>query len=112
MKREPGFIYRLFLLIGDAMAIIVSFAFSYYFRVHFDPRPYVFEANSWNFFVSIVVLMPIWLIILISLGLYKRAIVENRLVTIWRLFIASLINTMALISYDFFATAITSRGLR
>lgn len=109
MKREPGFIYRLFLLIGDAMAIIVSFAFSYYFRVHFDPRPYVFEANSWNFFVSIVVLMPIWLIILISLGLYKRAIVESRLVTIWRLFIASLINTMALISYDFFATAITSR---
>lgn len=109
MRREPGFIYRLFLLIGDAMAIVVSFAFSYYFRLHFDPRPYVFEGDSWNFFVSIFVLMPIWVVILVSLGLYKRAVVESRLVTIWRLFIASLINTMALISYDFFATAIAPR---
>ena len=109
MRREPGFIYRLFLLIGDAMAIVVSFAFSYYFRIHFDPRPYVFEGDSWNFFVSVLVLLPIWSVILISLGLYKRAVVESRLVTIWRLFIASLINTMALISYDFFATAIAPR---
>lgn len=109
MRREPGFIYRLFLLIGDALAIVVSFAFSYYFRIHFDPRPYVFEGDSWNFFVSVLVLLPIWSVILISLGLYKRAVVESRLVTIWRLFIASLINTMALISYDFFATAIAPR---
>ncbi len=109
MRKEPGFIYRLFLLIGDATAIVTSFGFAYYFRVNFDPRPYVFNANSWDFFVSIIVLMPIWLVILISLGLYKRAVVESRLVTIWRLFVASLINTMALISYDFFATAITGR---
>ena len=109
MRREPGFIYRLFLLIGDALSIVVSFGFAYYFRVHFDPRPYVFEANSMGFFVSILVLLPIWLVVLISLGLYKRAVVESRLVTIWRLFVASLINTMALISYDFFATAITGR---
>jgi exopolysaccharide biosynthesis polyprenyl glycosylphosphotransferase len=109
MRREPGFIYRLFLLIGDAMAIVVSFAFAYYFRVNFDPRPYVFNANSWDFFVSILVLLPIWAVILVSLGLYKRSVVESRLVTVWRLFIASFINTMGLISYDFFMTAITGR---
>lgn len=109
MRREPGFIYRLFLLIGDATAIVASFGFAYYFRVNFDPRPFVFSANSWDFFVSIIVLMPIWLICLLSLGLYKRSVVESRLVTIWRLLVASLINTMALISYDFFATAITGR---
>lgn len=109
MRREPGFIYRLFLLIGDALAVTISFAFAYYFRVNFDTRPIFFEAHSWNFFISILVLMPIWLMVLISLGLYRRAIVRSRLVTVWRLFIASLINTMALISYDFFATAISPR---
>ena len=51
MRREPGFIYRLFLLVGDALSIVVSFGFAYYFRVNFDPRPYVFDANSWDFFV-------------------------------------------------------------
>ena len=109
MRREPGFFYRLFLLIGDALAIVASFTFSYYFRVHFDPRPYVFQSNVGDFLISNVVLLPIWLLILTSLGLYKRKVIEKKWLSIWRLFIASLIGTMAIISYDFFATAISPR---
>ena len=41
MKKEPGFIYRIFLLFGDALAIIFSFTFAYYFRtILFRVRAY------------------------------------------------------------------------
>ena len=49
MKKEPGFIYRIFLLFGDALAIIFSFTFAYYFRTHIDSRPFFFESELYLF---------------------------------------------------------------
>lgn len=107
MKKEPGFIYRVFLVVGDALAIVASFTFAYYFRIHFDPRPYVFEGNTMDFLFSNIVLLPIWLVILSSLGLYRRAVLDRRARETGRLFLASVLGTMSIISYDFFATAIS-----
>jgi len=109
MRKEPGFIYRIFLLIGDALAIIASFTFAYYFRIHFDPRPYVFDGNTKNFLFSNLVLLPIWLIVLSSLGLYSRKVLQRHALMAWRLLLASIVGTMSLITYDFFATAVSPR---
>lgn len=109
MKKEPGFIYRVFLVVGDALAIVASFTFAYYFRLHFDPRPYVFEGNTMNFLASSSLLLPIWLVVLSSLGLYSRRILQRHAVMAWRLFLAAIIGMMAIISYDFFVMAIVAR---
>ena len=89
MKKEPGFAYRIFLIIGDALAIVFSFAFSYYYRTHIDSRPYYFTSEIRDFILSNILLLPIWLVILTSLGLYSRRILKRRGLEYWRLFLAS-----------------------
>ncbi len=106
MKKEPGFFYRVALLFGDAIAIVLSFSFAYYYRVHIDSRPYFFESELLEFTLSVLVLLPIWLVILSSLGLYARKNINRRLLVAWRLLIGSIIGMMAIISYDFFFSAI------
>ena len=109
MRKEPGFIYKVFLVMGDALAIVASFTFAYYFRIHFDHRPYVFEGNTMGFLASNLVLLPIWLLVLSSLGLYTRKVLQRHALMAWRLFLASVLGTMSIITYDFFATAISPR---
>ncbi len=113
MKKEPGFIYRIFLLIGDALAIIFSFSFAYYFRTHIDSRPYFFTSELADFVMTNLILLPIWLIILLCLGVYRRNVLARPLSVVARLFIASILGVMSIITYDFFVnnTTIASSSL-
>ena len=91
-------------MIGDAVALILSFAMAYFIRVHIDPRPFVFEAQLLDFTVTIVLLVPIMLIILAALGLYKKSIFlgKSRFPERARLVLAAILSVAALIVYDFF----------
>ena len=104
MKKNPGLIFRLCLMLCDSSAIIGSFLFAYFFRTHIDPRPYYFAPSLSRFILSILPLIPAWLIILASIGLYKKKIFLNKshFSEIFRLFIGSIIGVMFLIAYDFF----------
>jgi exopolysaccharide biosynthesis polyprenyl glycosylphosphotransferase len=113
MKKEPGFIYRIFLLVGDALAIVFSFSFAYYFRTHIDSRPFFFESELVDFIFSNLVLLPVWLVILMCLGVYKRSVITRPFALAGRLFMASILGVMAIITYDFFInnTTIASSSL-
>lgn len=103
MKKDPGLIFRFFLMLGDALAIIFSFAFAYYFRTHIDQRPYYFDAEISKFVGTVALLVPIWIIILAALGLYRKTIFQgSRLKETLRLLAASAIGVMVIITYDFF----------
>ena len=110
MRKEPGFVYRTCLLIGDALAIVLSFGFAYYFRVNIDQRPVYFETSELsNFLISGILLLPVWLVVLSSLGLYSKAVIGRRFLQTWRLFLASIVSIMVIITYDFFRTSLTGR---
>ena len=104
MQQKSNLILRILLIIGDAIALILSFSMAYFIRVHVDPRPYVFQSELFNFTVSIVFLVPIMLIILASLGLYKKSIFlgQTRFPERIRLALAALLSVCSLIVYDFF----------
>ncbi len=104
MKKDFGLIFHTFLVLGDACAILLSFLVAYLARTHLDQRPFYFEANPWEFALSIIFLIPVYIIVLASLGLYKKSIflARGRWLEVGRLFLASLIGMMAIISYDFF----------
>ncbi|MBQ6313552.1 sugar transferase [Candidatus Saccharibacteria bacterium] len=104
MRKKSDFILRFCLIIGDGLALILSFAASYFIRVHVDPRPYVFESQLLDFTMSVVFLIPILLIILATLGLYKKSIFlgKSRLVEVGKLMVAAVLSVAALIVYDFF----------
>jgi exopolysaccharide biosynthesis polyprenyl glycosylphosphotransferase len=105
MKREPVFIFKIALCLGDILAISVAFALAYFLRTHVDPRPFYFNSAILEFVTSIVLLIPIWILVFFALGLYQESIYMHRPKEYGRLFIASGIGVMALITYDFFAAA-------
>ncbi len=104
MRKKSDFILRLCLLIGDSLALIMSFAMAYFIRVHVDPRPFVFEVQLSDFTLTIIFLVPIMLIILAALGLYRKQIFlgRSRFPERIRLVLAAILSVASLIVYDFF----------
>lgn len=104
MRKKSDFILRFCLILGDAIALILSFAVAYFIRVHVDPRPYAFESQILDFTLTVVFLVPILLVILASLGLYKKTIFlgKSRFPERARLVLAAVLSVSALIVYDFF----------
>lgn len=104
MKKDFGLIFHVFLVLGDAFAVLLSFLVAYLVRTHFDQRPFYFESEPLEFALSVLWLLPLYIIVLASLGLYRKSIFMNRgrWPEIWRLFLASVVGMMTIISYDFF----------
>lgn len=104
MRKKSDFVLRMCLIVGDALMLILSFAMAYFVRVHVDPRPYMFESQLLDFTSTVVLLVPILLIILAALGLYKKSVFlgRSRLPEIGKLILAAILSVAALIVYDFF----------
>ena len=92
------------LVIGDIIAIVTSFLYAYLIRTHLDSRPYYFVANPGKFTLAIMTLLPVWIFVLFAFGLYSKKIIMNRshLPEVSRLFAASIIGVMSIITVDFF----------
>ena len=104
MRKKSDFILRLLLIIGDALALVLSFAMAYFIRVKVDPRPYTFESQFFEFVQTVVWLVPVMLVILAALGLYRKDVFLGRTRTPerGRLLLAAILSVAALIVYDFF----------
>ena len=104
MRKKSDFVLRLLLVVGDAMALTLSFAMAYFIRVHVDPRPFTFESQLLDFTLTVIWVVPVMLIILAALGLYRKSIFlgKTRLPERGRLILAAILSVAALIVYDFF----------
>ncbi len=105
MRKKSDSILRILLMIGDAVALVASFAMAYFIRVKVDPRPFTFESQFFDFVQTVVWLVPAMLIILAALGLYRKNIFlgATRLPERSRVALAAVLSVAALIVYDFFA---------
>lgn len=104
MRKKSDFVLRLLLILGDALALILSFAMAYFIRVRIDPRPFSFESQFFDFVQTVAWLVPVMLVILAALGLYSKNIFlgKSRLPERGRLILAAVLSVAALIVYDFF----------
>lgn len=104
MRKKSDFVLRLCLIIGDALALILSFAMAYFIRVKVDPRPFTFESQFFDFVATVATLVPILLIIIAALGLYRKNVFlgKSRLPERGKLILAAVLSVSALIVYDFF----------
>lgn len=104
MRKKSDFILRLSLILGDGLMLVLSFAMAYFIRVRVDPRPFTFESQFFDFVGTVVFLVPILLIILAALGLYRKDVFlgKSRLPERGRLVLAAILTVAALIVYDFF----------
>ena len=72
MRKKSDYVLRFCLIVGDALMLILSFAMAYFIRTHVDPRPYAFDSQLADFTMTVVWLVPVLLVILAALGLYRK----------------------------------------
>lgn len=94
-------LYTFALIIFDVLAVLTAFTLAYVLRVQLDPRPLVNQIGAIDFFVTFLQLIPIWLIVLWSLGLYSPSVYQKRLLEIGKLAIASFLGILLVIGYSF-----------
>lgn len=106
MKHNFSFIYKVFLLAGDAFALILAFSIAYILRVSLDPRPIVVPVPALTYIMLIVLLLPVWLGMFGVLGLYSKRVYERRPKEATRLFIGSIFGVLLLVTFDFFTNEV------
>lgn len=102
MKRDFLTTSKILLVIADVVMVVLSFGLAYYYRIHFDDRPYYFQPQMMNFLFMAITLIPLWVGVNFLSGLYDRSVFLYRSREYGRIFIASVISVMAMISYEFF----------
>lgn len=104
MKKNSHLVFRLVLILSDALVMFLAFFFAFYIRTHVDPRPYFFTVRPVDFITSILFILPIWLLILSSLGLYKKSVflAKTHFSEFFLLLFASVLGTMTVITVSFF----------
>lgn len=102
IKNNISFFSKLILFIGDIFAIIISFASAYFFRVYIDDKPYYFEPGIVDFTQLVVFLIPLWILVLVMSGLYRKETYLFRAKEYAKIFVVSVVSVMSLISYGFF----------
>ncbi|HIA92189.1 TPA: sugar transferase [Candidatus Saccharibacteria bacterium] len=93
--------YALLLILSDFLTIIAAFVVAYIARVSLDSRPLVEQITSVEYLRIFLLLLPFWVLIFASLGLYNSKIYSNRFSEAWRLLLGSFLGILFIIGYDF-----------
>lgn len=106
MKQNFSFIYKILLLIGDMIALLIAFSLAYILRVSLDPRPLPQPVEALTYILLIAMLLPAWLGTFSILGLYSKRNYERRPKEAIRLFIGCVFGVLLLVSFDFFSNEV------
>lgn len=101
MKNNASTVYNTCLVIGDALAITVAFTVAYILRVTLNSTPLSAEVGSQTYILTLVSLLPFWLILFSLLGLYSARGYDRRFSELGRLLIGSFIGILFVISYSY-----------
>lgn len=102
MRNNASFIYSFFLVVGDFLALVAAFALAYILRVRLDDRPlYVHGLSGEDYLITLLFLIPFWLIVFGLLGLYNNRVFENRFSEFGRLAVGSFVGILFLVSYGY-----------
>jgi len=99
--KKSRIIYSLLLVAGDVLAILGAFTLAYIFRVSLDPRPLIEQISAIEYITIFVALLPLWLMVTASLGLYRQEVYESRIKELWRVGLAALLGMLLVIGYDY-----------
>src|SRR5262245_566957 len=105
MKSNATFIYALFLIVGDFLALLAAFSVAYILRVKIDERPLIEQIPIRTYLQAFITVLPFWILVNGFLGLYNPSVYERRFSEIGRLFIGSFIGILVVIGYEFVSNA-------
>ena len=106
MKNNASLVYNVCLIFGDALAITVAFSIAYILRVTLDHQPLSATVHAHTYLITLVSLLPFWILIFGLLGLYNLRIYEKRFAELGRLLVGSFIGILFVISYSYMTSTV------
>ncbi len=93
--------YSLVLIAADFLILLLAFSAAYVIRVQRDPRPLLTKVYADEYFLSLLTLIPFWLVIFAAIGLYSAAVYNRRLVEWGKLAVGSFIGILIIIGWQY-----------
>lgn len=93
--------YSLILVITDTIVLLGAFAIAYIARVQYDPRPLLLNVHAYDYLQTFLLIIPFWILIFASLGLYEANTYNRRLVQWAKIAIGSFIGILLVIGWQY-----------
>ena len=103
MKNNASFLYAIFLILSDALALVTAFVGAYILRVSLGHAPIANPVTARSYLLAFLTILPLWLITFALFGLYNGSVYEKRFSEFGRLFIGTIVGTLGIVSYDYFS---------
>lgn len=94
-------LYSLILLCFDALTLALAFLAAYVIRVQYDPRPLLAPVYAKEYISSFIVILPVWLAIFGTLGLYNANVYRRRLMEWSKIALGSFIGILLIIGFEY-----------
>lgn len=93
--------YSLILVLADIFTLSVAFGLAYIVRVRFDDRPLLNNVYAIDYALAFLVILPIWILIFASLGLYSANVYNRRLVEWSKIALGAFIGILVIIGWEY-----------
>lgn len=93
--------YSLILVLIDIAMLLIAFGLAYVVRVQYDDRPLVADVYALDYLQASLVIIPLWIVIFASLGLYGSGTYNRRLVEWSKLALGAFIGILIVIGWEY-----------
>jgi exopolysaccharide biosynthesis polyprenyl glycosylphosphotransferase len=100
MKSNASFVYNLFLIVGDFLALVAAFIGAFIIRAQ-STVPVAHPTSGQTYVYVFLTVLPFWILIFGLLGLYNSTIYERRFSEFGRLMMGSFIGMLFVIFWNF-----------
>lgn len=94
-------LYSVILMTADFLVLLAAFTAAYILRVQVDSRPLVSDIYSFDYFVMALTILPLWIIVFASLGLYSSQVYNRRLSEWGRILIGVGVGILVVIGWEY-----------
>ncbi len=93
--------YNLMLIAADLVVLFAAFIGAYVLRVTFDHRPLLNDVFYAEYLSASLVIVPVWIIVFASFGLYQARVYDRRLLEWSKLALGSFIGILLIIGWEY-----------
>ncbi|MFZ1360759.1 MAG: sugar transferase [Candidatus Saccharimonadales bacterium] len=94
-------LYSLILVIADTLVLLGAFSLAYIVRVQYDHRPLLSDVYAADYFTAFLTIVPFWILIFATLGLYSSNTYNRRLVEWSKIAIGTFIGILLIIGWEY-----------
>lgn len=96
-KRWLGPVY----VVGDAIVLVLAFVSAWAIRVWADPRPLLNQVSSVEYFTSLLVIIPFFLLTFAVMGLYSKKVIRKGGREVLLVGLGCFVGTLIVIGYEY-----------